>query len=39
MTFCFIGASCALLFMPRLHDRFLVRMPADRARHEIVSRP
>jgi putative membrane protein len=26
MTFCFIGASCALLFMTRLHDRFLARL-------------
>jgi putative membrane protein len=28
MMFCFIGATCALLFMTRLHDRFLARLPA-----------
>lgn len=27
MTFCFMGASCALLLMTRLHDRFLAHMP------------
>ena len=33
MTFCFIGASLALIFMPRLHDRFLARLqPAETGR-------
>lgn len=32
MTFCFIGASFALIFLPRLHDRFLARLPVDTGR-------
>jgi putative membrane protein len=32
MTFCFIGALCALIFFSRLHDRFLQRLsPEQRA--------